>query len=40
MEMVANCERLMDRPTRERCVQQQVAARLAMERDATRLAER
>jgi hypothetical protein len=38
MEMVANCDRLIHRPTRERCVQQQVAARLAQETEATRLA--
>jgi hypothetical protein len=40
MEMVSNCDRLLDRPTRERCVQQQVAARLAKEHDPTRLAQR
>jgi hypothetical protein len=40
MDMVAHCDRLMDRPTRERCVQQQVAARLAKESDAPRLAQR
>jgi hypothetical protein len=39
MEMVANCDRLMDRPTRERCIQQQVAARLAKDRETTRLAQ-
>jgi hypothetical protein len=38
MEMVANCDRLADRRTRERCVQQRVAARLAQEPGATRMA--
>jgi hypothetical protein len=38
MEMVSNCDRLANRSTRERCVQQQVAARLAQEPGAMRVA--
>lgn len=49
MEQVAQCDSLLDRPTRERCTQQLVASRLAEDErrdrlaratDPTRLAER
>lgn len=40
MEMVANCDRLTDRQTRELCIQQQVAARLGRSPGDTRVAQR